>query len=467
MRAALLATISFAAACHDHGWHEGDPVDRAVTGWRLLPSLDEARVAVTLEPRKIHRDEQGVLVLGHETRLVGPSVVVENDVPFATLGVGATDVEVGATRAWVLQSTVDAWEHLFPSEAPPRAPVIRGTIVDRATFAMSPPVTFDPPIEIPLVVGDTLFDLPARGSSDIARDVVLRRRTDDGGAVVVHAGRGFGVATCTRGDGIAIAYKREDGALQLVAVRPDALGGWSMNEATFAGVQFDPRGAACSDGAAHVALVLPTGLSVFSIETATQIIDAAGTTPPAVLRPDGLAIVSVRASDRMLMFVDDTGATSLGEVSAKNPEMPQRTGNLAMFELESSLVVVDLATGTLGARVPALRTTMYPYEMIAWRDRFIVQQSSCCQAAYQDDRIENLLVVDRTTTTALPVPAASWSAELLVPAQDRLYLRTYDSADADGTPWLVTIDPAAQAILTEEPLPLCDETTVLEERGCR
>ena len=129
----VLAALS--SGCFDDGWHEGDPVDRAVTAWRVVPSLDETRDAIMLEPRKIHRDEQGVLTLGHQTRLVGPTIAVEHDETMATFDVGAMELEVGATRAWLLHSEVISWEHVTPSEAPPQRPLVRGTQIDRATFA--------------------------------------------------------------------------------------------------------------------------------------------------------------------------------------------------------------------------------------------------------------------------------------------------------------------------------------------
>src|SRR5262245_57470642 len=99
MKASLIAaTLMIAAGCDD-GWHDGDPVDRAVTGWRLVPALDDTRVAITLEPRKTHRYEQGVLTTGRSSRLVGPSIVVENDQPIATLEVGTTEVARGTKRS--------------------------------------------------------------------------------------------------------------------------------------------------------------------------------------------------------------------------------------------------------------------------------------------------------------------------------------------------------------------------------
>lgn len=177
---AVIATVLALGACDD-GWHEGEPVDRALTSWHAIPSADESRLAMTLEPRHIHRDEQGVLVLGHKTTLAGPSLAIEIEgAPLTTLARGTSDVARGDTRAWLMQTELTEWDHAFPTASPPRAPLVRSTLLDLATFAASPSVALSPPIDIPVVVGDELFDVPASGASDIARSMYIRLRNDDG-----------------------------------------------------------------------------------------------------------------------------------------------------------------------------------------------------------------------------------------------------------------------------------------------
>ncbi len=456
---------AFCSGCFDDGWHEGDPVDRAVTGWRVVPSLDETRDAILLEPRKIHRDEQGVLTLGHETRLVGPTIAVENGETMATFDVGAMEVEIGDTRAWLLHSDVTSWEHLTPAEGPPQRPLVRGTKIDRATFGRSASVAFVPPIEVPRMLGDTLFDLPAMGRSDVARDVQVRRRTDDGAATVLHAGRGFGVVTCTGATGVAVVYAGEDAMTHAVSVRDDGAGGWSVREATLAGVEFDPRFANCDADASHVALFVGTGMAVYAIDTATEAYTAVGATPPARLSSDGAALTAVRDSDRSLVHATASGVRTLAAIAAKQPASPPRVGDLAIFELEAALVVVDLASGTLGPRIEAIRTSMFPFEMEAVGDRFVVQLSTCCETTWQNE-LAQLFVVDATAATPVPLPDARWSPSL-VPADGTFYVKGYDTDADDAVPYLAVYDVATLTQRRVEPLPLCDDTLVLEERGCR
>lgn len=453
--------VLLAAGCDD-GWHEGDPVDRAVTGWRLVPSLDESRFAVTLEPRKIHRNEQGVLTLNYETSLVGPTVAVENGEPYAELEIGATETRVGATRAWLLQTDVTHWDHTFPSEAPPSAPFVRGWLVDRATLAMAAPVVFTPPIDVATLIGDTLFDLPRAGRSDIARDIVLRRRTDDGGAVLLHSARGFNVATCARADGLAIAYSGEDGETHLASAR--AATDWVVSDVVLTGVAFDPRFATCSDNATHVALFIGTGVLVVATDSGAPLYQAHGATPPAMLSRDGAALVAERADDRHLVHATATGMRSLGVVAADAPtQNPVRAGDLAMFELELAVAVIDLANGMVGTQVPALDTiSMYPYEMVALGDRFVVQQMT-----HYEDELVSLVVVDMTSSRSLPLPAMRWAPSLQAPARGQIYVKAYDGMDADAMPYLYAIDPTTGEQRSGGLLPLCDETMVLDERGCR
>jgi hypothetical protein len=469
MRALVLSSAIAAAlcsGCFDDGWHEGDPVDRAVTAWQVIPSLDESRAAIALEPRKIHRDEQGVLTLGYQTTLVGPTIAVENGETVATFETGAMDVAVGTTRAWLFRSDITSWEHDFPAEGPPDAPIVRGTRIDRATFARSAPVTFAPPIEVPRMLGDALLDLPTMGRSDVVRDVQVRHRTDDGGATVLHSGRGFGVVTCTGTTGVAVVYAGDDGATHAVSVRSDGAGGWTVRDTTLSGVEFDPRFATCDADASHIALFVGTGMAVYAIDTGTEAYAAIGATPPARLSNDGAALTAVRDSDRSLVHATASGMRALGAISAESPESPARAGDLAMFELEAALVVVDLPTGTLGPRVLAIRTTMYPYEMKAVGDRFVVEISNCCETTWQDE-LTQLMVVDATTATPLPLPDARWSPDLVVPDDRTFYLKVYDSSEDTAVPWLASYDATTFSQQRVEELPLCDETLVLEERGCR
>jgi hypothetical protein len=365
----------------------------------------------------------------------------------------------------LLQTELAYWEHSFPSAAPPGAPLVLGTPIDRATLAIGAPVMFEPPIDAPVMLGDVLFDLPVSGTSDVARDVVIRRRAFDGTATVVHTGRGFGVATCTRGDGFVIAYTREGGALSLVSVRDDGASDFAIGETTVEAFAFDPLAIACSDHAAHVALVVPTGVALVDVTTGQVKLTVEGVRPPMVVSRDGSALVAARTTDRMLVAATAAGVTPLDRIVAKSGAPPARIGDLAMFELEAALVVVDVGRGTVGTVIPAIRMTMYPYEMVAWRDRFIVQLSTCCETDYED-HIEQLLLVDATTATPLPLPSSRYSPKL-VPSGSRLYVRSYDTNTDDAQARLSAIDPAARALLSEEPLPLCDETAVLEERGCR
>src|SRR5688572_12997546 len=115
----FVALVLALSACDD-GWHEGEPVDRAFTSWSLIPSADEQRFAMTLEPRLIHRDEQGVLTLGYRSALAGPPIAVDADgAELATLDRGTIDVELGDTRAWLMHADLTDWDHMYPVASPP------------------------------------------------------------------------------------------------------------------------------------------------------------------------------------------------------------------------------------------------------------------------------------------------------------------------------------------------------------
>jgi hypothetical protein len=440
-----------------------------VTGWRLVPSVGEDRFAVTLEPRKIHREEHGVLTLGYGTYVVGPSIAVEGDASIATFATGATEVRLGATHAWVLQTEVIWWDHTFPTESPPVSPFVLGHRFDRASFAVAPPVTFSPPIERPVMIGDALFDMPVLGTSDIERDLAIRVRAADGGATVLHAGRGFAATGCARSGGLVLAYQLLAGDTRVVSVRPDGVGGWRTVEATLPGIRFDPFNVACNEAATHVALRVETGITLVDADTGTVVVHVNGAQFPAVVRSDGTALVAARTADRMLVFADAAASVPLGVISATSPTPPARAGELAMFELDASLAVIDVRTGAVATTVPAIREHMQPFEMLAWRGReaFVVQLSAYDYSLTYQDQLQQLMVVDATGITPLPLPDARFSPGLQLPGESRLYIRAYDGHEDDATARLISLDLATAAVVDDVALPLCDDTEVLEDRGCR
>jgi len=461
MRLPLLASVLLVTACVDDGWHEGDPVDRAVTAWRMMPALDDTRVAISLEPRKIHRDEHGVITSGFATSVVGPSIAVEDDAAFASLGTGAGEVRVGATRNWLLQTDLTYWEHQTPSSSPPRTPFVLATLVDRATLAMTT-VPLSPPIEIPALVGDTMFDVSPGGFSDIERDIVIRRREIDGSATTLHSGRGFASASCTRVGGVIVVYQQPSGDLHVVSVTDDS----TVTQATLPGLHFDPLGFACNDAATHVAVMEATGATLIDVAAGMKLFHAPDLQPPMVISMAGTSMVAARGADRHLVYADAQGTKDLGIVSPKSPEPAVFTGDLAMFELETAVAVVDVARGVVGTTIPAIRDYMYPFEMKRWRDKFVVQLSTFDGATYTD-MIEQMYVVDFTAATPLPLPESRYSPSLQLPGTSTLYVKGYDGTEDTALPHLTAIDLASGSVLSDELLPLCTDEVVLEERGCR
>lgn len=467
----LACAICVIAACDD-GWHEGDPIDRAFTTWRLIPSTDDQRAAVMLEPRKIHRHEQGVLTTGYSTTIVGPPIAVGlvDDGALATFGEGAMTGVVGASRAWILQSDVVQWDHVAPSSGTPDAPLVRATIFDRATFATQPTVTLAPPIETPLAVGDALLDLSPSGAADAERDLFVRVREPDGTATALFAGRGFSSAACLlHGVGAVLAFQVGADTLKVVSVRDT--GTWQVTEATFPGVRFDPHAIACDATGDHVALVQATGVSVFDLAAGTVALSIPGAKSPLALRGDGLAVVATRTSDRALVFADAGGTVATSFISHERPlSQPVVIDDLAMFHLTDSLQAIDLTTGEPGPTVPRLDPDpddyYGPFELKPWRDgnAIVVVQSRYIDTDYAD-HLGRVSVVARSGVTDLPITGDFSSPLASLADGSRLYIRAYAPEAAD--PSVLVYDLPARTLAFETMLPLCDEAAVLEERGCR
>jgi hypothetical protein len=459
------------AAC-DSGWHEGDPIDRASTTWRLIPALDGERAVVTLEPRKIHRHESGVLTTGYSTTIVGPTIAVGlvDDATVATFAAGATHGVIGATRAWILQSNLRTWEHQPPSSGTPDSPLVQSTVLDRATFATGPTVTLTPSIETPVAIGDALLDVSASGVSDAERDLFVRLREPDGTATLLYAGRGFSSASCARAGGLVLAYQVGADTLKLVSVRDT--GTWQITEATFPSARFDPLAIACDATLEHAGLVLPTGVSVFDIPGGVVTLAVPGTRAPLTLRGDGLAVVSTRASDRALVFADAAGPVTTSFIAHERPlSPPVVVDDLAMFHVTDSLQTIDLLTGAPGPVVPRLdpdpdEDYYGPFELRPWRagGAIVVQQSRYIDTDYAD-HLGRIAIVTRGGVTSLPITGDFADPVPSLADGSRLYVKAY-APEADD-PTVLVYDLPTQTLVYETMLPLCDEAAVLEERGCR
>ena len=465
-----LCAICALAAC-DSGWHEGDPIDRASTTWRLIPATDGQRAVVTLEPRKIHRNENGVLTTGYSTMIVGPTIAVglDDDATVATFEAGATHGVIGATRAWILQSSLRQWNHTAPGSGTPDAPLVRSTVFDRTTLVAEPTITLSPPIETPIAVGDALLDVSPSGASDAERDLFVRLREPDGTATVLHTGRGFASATCARGDGLVFAYQISADTLKLVSVRDT--GTWQVTEATFPSARFDPLAIACDATLAHVALVLTSGVSVFDIAGGVVTLAVPGTHGPLALRGDGLAVVATRASDRALVFADSGGAVATRFITHERPlSPPVVVDDLAMFHLTDSLQTIDLLTGAAGPVVPRLdpdpEDYYGPFELRPWRagNAIVVQQSRYIDTDYAD-HLGRISIVARDGVASLPITGDFSDPLPSLADGPRLYVKAY-APEADD-PTVLVYDLPTRTLAYETMLPLCDEAAVLEERGCR
>jgi len=458
VRGAWLYAIAFVAACDD-GWHEGEPIDRSVTGVALIPGADATHVAIALEPRKITRHEHGVLTLGYGTQIVGPTIAVDptSGATIGTFVLGATKVVIGATRAWLLQSDVTAWEHTFPSEAPPRAPFVRATVIDRATLGAGGGVALAPPIETAVAIGDELFDLPVGGASDAERDIAIRVRADDGSASVLHAGRGFGAAACARGGGVLVVYQRGDGALVAVTV---AAATHETREATFAGLKFDPLAIACDDSASRAAVVTLAGVAVLDVAASQVQLEVPDAGAPFALAGDGTAVVATRRGDRVLVYGAASGVTATPLVGYEHAQAPVVVGDVAVFELADALQVFDLATG---ATTATISTAHDVFELRGSAAGVIVQMSSYESSPDYRDLLTRLAVIDEAGVHDLALPAANIDPHVFAVAGDHLYMKSYAGDD----PRVAGFDLAIRAQVLDVALPLCDEAAVLEARGCR
>jgi hypothetical protein len=458
VRGAWLYAIAFVAGCDD-GWHAGDPIDRSVTGVALIPGADATRVAIALEPRKITRHEHGVLTLGFSTQIVGPTLAVDptSDAPIGTFALGATKVVIGATRAWVLQSDVTAWEHTFPSEAPPRAPFVHATVLDRATLAAGAGAALAPPIETAVAIGDELFDLPVTGASDAERDIAIRVRADDGSAGVLHAGRGFGAVACAREAGVLVAYQRGDGALVAVTV---AAATHATREATFAAMKFDPLAIACDAGASRAAVVTPAGVAVLDVATSQVQLDVPDAGAPFALAADGTAVVATRRGDRVLVHGAAGGVTATTLVGYEHAQAPAVVGDVGVFELADALQAIDLATGTTTTTISTAHSI---FELRGSPAGVIVLVSSYDNSPDYRDLLTRLALIDEAGVHDLPLPAANIDPHVFAVAGDHLYMKSYAGDD----PRIAGFDLATRAQVLDVALPLCDEAAVLEARGCR
>ena len=266
-----------------------------------------------------------------------------------------------------------------------------------------------------------------------------------------------------------LAYQVGADTLKVVSVRDT--GSWEVTEATFPGARFDPHAIACNATLDHVALVLATGVSVFDIagQTVALTVPAAGS--PLAVRDDGLAVVATRTSDRALVFADAEGVVATSFIGHESPQsQPVVVDDLAMFHVTDSLQTIDLRTGEPGPVVPRLDPgpdDYYgPFELKPWRDgnAIVVVQSRYIATDYAD-HLGRLSIVARAGATSLPITGDFSDPLASLADGSRLDLKAY--APEAEVPSVLVYDLPTRTFAFETFLPLCDETAVMEERGCR
>lgn len=437
MRRAWLAIVC--AACSD-GWHEDSPVDQGHTRYHAIASTDGAELAFVLEPRFVHRNEHGVLITGYTIRLTGPTVVVAGDT-VTPLVVGRAKLVHSATRAWVLQQAGDQWDTEVPAFDPLPVPYVHAAIVDRATFAVGAQAMLDPPIDTPLVIGDELFDVPASGASDVERDLVVRRRADDGSATVLHAGHGFGSSVCTS----AFVYQAAPDTVRIVALPAATTGdlaGIHLVDIACAGDRIAIEAVGVDDHAPRVVL--------YDLATQQATATLPDLTGPLALRSDGAAVIAIRP-DRTIVLATAHDEASLGLVATTLPATPVVVGDQALIEGKDDVHVIDLAVGGVGPGLGTLDTLPWAAAngFVRLRDTYPM--------------LTSLAIATAAGTTELPLPDERSLASLLITAGERLYVVA--SAAEDASPVVIAYD--THAILASEPLPLCDAASVLAGGPCR
>ena len=448
-----LTWFTFAlAACNSSG--EQPPDDWTITVWHGIPSVDGTRLAVVIEPRHVHATNDDM----HAPYVVsspGAAVAVdaERGDSLGTLATGRSSVLIGASRAWVLQSDGRGWQAGVPSDSG-FFTFAQMSRIDRATLQVTAPVALDPPLETPVAIGDTLFDV-VRGDT-IESDLAVRVRDDNGAAMSLHTGRGFGTAWCTGDAALVYAYELSS-AVRIVVVRRDVNGAWQATQHDLPELAF--TGLACDARAARVALAalelpaLAPKLIVYDLATATTAFTAPGLGAPLALRGDGQLVVATSTANRHLVRVDATGATPLTVTAQQDSHSPAVVADQAAFALDSQPRLVDLSAGAPGIALAA--TGDARVDLVPWPDAggFAIARSHG-----RDDigfELDELGLATITGAVALPLPPTLRFPTIVAASGTQLY--TVTNATIDEPLQLHHYDLATRALIATTALPSCDD----------
>lgn len=431
------------------------PDDRveAATSVQIVPGLGD-RVLLTLQPWTSTRlaSEDPPYYAEYLHKIVGPTLGVDLDgTRRATFARGTSELVIGATRAWLVQSDRTTRDTRYAPVEYPTSFVTAATI-DRATLDVVATTTFSPPIVFPVAIGDNLLDVGVD-----ANEALVRLRNPDGSATELYrapAASRSGVL-CANGNGVILGSPNK-----VVSARRDPSGAWMTHEVMLpVSVFYTNAMIACDAMANRVAVHASDGVMVFDIHTEQTVLHVPGAKSPFALRSDGAAIVALRSTDNILQFTDASGTRELAFTTPPLP-MVVMSGDLAYFQGISELAVIDLTDGTLTTH-PAVPGNFA--DVKGWTGGFVIASSRYEQFPAGVNMLVQLLVIDADGATELAMPRAVRSPKILSVAGTRLYL---SALNHENEPRLFLYDLSTRQLVDEVAQPQCDEENILAERGC-
>ncbi len=437
------------------------------TRTQVIPSVQGDRVAYVLEPLLAAEDPTTIgaqktyrYTERAPTMLVDLDTDKPIDTPIDTFVVGMTQVVIGSTRAWVLQSTFAEWQGQN-AMSEPAARTTNVAVVDRNTLKVTSHAVLDPPIDTPIAIGDELFDV-SHDPTNSGR-LAVRVRDDSGGAEMIADEAGSNPAWCSSPDHLVYALEHAPSALRILDIRRTN-DKWITTRHDLDNTEIGEGGIACDETGARIAvdtkdatthtrnllvLDLPTGLPAFPVD---------GLSAPFVLASDGGAVIAQRTSDHRLVRATKAGMTELDFVTDTfTTARPLVVGNLALFNTRTVFQIIDLRNGNLGATIDTsqqlARVIPWPAPAgAAWSGGFAVMH-------YNGHELTALGTAStEMMTMPMSLPPLVRDPQLLTTAGTRMYLAA--SNDTGDVRQVYGFDRASPQPVSTATAPDCDPLAI-------
>jgi hypothetical protein len=456
----------------DSGIHEDDTFShRAYTSWAALPSADGGQLALLLEPRRVDAvSGGGPMISGWRGQVAGEAKVRMVVGPYPGLVVTTlprafhrVDGNAKTLFLWTLDAA--EWSPVAPNDPPPPARYASVSWLDRATFVTQGGRTFDPPLEHPIVLGDTtLLDAPRDGASEVARPIrVAVHDYVKGGEEVLFADRGFDVATCAGNRRVTIAYQPES------AVRSTVILELTLDESTghteVARRDVDelaPRSIVCRGGVSAIVgtrakSIVPRTVIVHAVAGELALDLDAPVGGHAALSKDGTTLLAQR-EDGSATLVKTTGEEHIAIVRPSAPAVV--SGDRAWLSTDDGAYVVRL-DGTAPTVVKVSNTKASDLFASATGEGAFLAFETKYEYAHYSQVTTRAFVMSDAGPTNIAMPTYGDPYVAYADAK-----RAYVVGDLDDKADVVTIDLVTNAVTGTTPFPLCNREAMQTRGEC-